>query len=296
MTGSEFFEKIKFMKWQEREQEVLNAFIRGDVPGWISSAPWHPVHITGTVDGTKHDLIIQVAPDYWSVGTSEDFLRMPARPTTYQQIAAAIGAILPSRKLVNEIWAAADAKVEPSPITGGGDVADSHLYADINNKINSQLKALGRSPANSLVAGDKKDVVIGPNMDGSKVAIYGWHRLTDKQPWQSYPGPHDVAHVDYSHGGRMVARTALLNAVPVDLAAVFVHPTLHVLVSDQGPFLPFFPNVGSGVKSFATVNELPKDVLPEAALKGAVEGWGVKEWLLAMTVVGVGAWTFMKKD
>ena len=47
-------------------------------------------------------------PDYLAVGSDDDFVRMPMTPQTAQQIADLFGCILPTRKMVDAIDAAAD--------------------------------------------------------------------------------------------------------------------------------------------------------------------------------------------
>ena len=50
---------------------------------------------------------IEVMPDYLAVGSDDDFVRMPMRPQTAQQIADAFGCVLPTRKIVDAMDAAA---------------------------------------------------------------------------------------------------------------------------------------------------------------------------------------------
>lgn len=287
MTGSEFGSSIMAVKGEAREGAILQAFLAGHMPDWFTKQSWHPVEVEADIKGVTRRLIYFVANDYFSIGTNADFLRMPARPKTYQTIASSIGAILPSRRIVNAIWGTAEAKVDPNPlyIKGASDLHDTEPFITVNTRINEQLKKMSRWPTTSLVAGDKKDVCIGPGLDGSRVSIYGWHQLNGK-PIQPYPGPHNFEHVDYSHGGRMVSRAAFLDGVPVDLASIFMDKDLHVLVSDQGPFPPFFPNTGSGtslaIQKALALSGPVGSTQKEPVLVEAKGGWGTLEWLSAI--------------
>lgn len=304
MTGSEFYKLIEKLEGPAREAEILRIFSEGHLPGWLVRQSWRPVSVEADVGKAVRRLTYFVSPDYFSIGTDADFLRTPARPATYQTIASSLAAIMPSRRMVNAIWGSADARVEPVPIPGASDRRDSAPFLQSNEIINKQLQSMGRSPLWNLVAGDKKDVVIGPGLDGSKVAIYGWHQSSGK-PWQPYPGPHTVDHVDYSHGGRFVSRAAFLDGSPVDIASIFIDKQLSVLVSDQGPFLPFFPNTGA--QSAVSAEKLQAIIDNTVALRSSEafsekptdDEWGTLEWLTAVAaslgIVGFGIEMFRRR-
>lgn len=291
MKGSEFAKDIATLQGSEREAAVLHAFAQGSIPPWIASGVWQPVDVEADIKGATYHLRYFATPDYFSIGDDNyDFLRMPARPPTYQTIASALMAILPSRRMVNAIWGSAgsagNARLEPHPLPGAADTRSSAPFIQINDIINDQLEKIGKWPTTSLIAGQKKDVVIGPGLDGTKVAIYGWHQKNGK-PIQPYPGPHDVEHVDYSHGGRLVSRAAFLNGEAIDLAQLFVDKDFSVLVSDQGPFNPIFPNAltsPSGAKS-ALEKALAISRKPRGEpikVEPIKSGWGTLEWLTAV--------------
>jgi len=115
-------------------------------------------------------------------------------------------------------------------------------------------KGIADKISDNLIVGEAKNVVCGPNLNGSKVAIYGGYVSQPCVPsgyvdgffCQSYPGPHEETWVDYSQGAQLVWDTAILNGQQVSLRDIFVDPKLHILVSNQGPFSPHFPNVGGG--------------------------------------------------
>lgn len=244
MRGSEFALAIQGMDQVARESAILAAVGEGWMPAWLLTAKWRPVKVAHK----GRTLVYFVAPDYFSIGTDEDYVRIPMRPATFQAIADAFYAIMPTKHMVDAIWAAAGCKIAPHPFPPGAAMVTVPRFVESNTAIQTELAAVGCGPETALVAGDKKDVVIGPNLDGTKVAIYGWHQVTGK-PIQSYPGPHTVDHVDYSHGARLVSRHALLDDELIDLVTIFENPDLYPMVSDQGMFDPYFPNAGSGSKT-----------------------------------------------
>lgn len=229
-----------------REKIVLDAIDDGEVPSWMWS--WRPVRVSATVDGKPYVLEYRVTPDYVSLGDDEDYFRAPMLPATAQKIADDHDAILPSTRMVNEIYANASARLQPQsiyPNTGSVSEYSKHEIA-----VQRQMATLGVK-GGTFLAGHKKDIVIGPSLNGSKVAIYGWHdesgQLTGGKanaPIQPYSTIHDSQYTDYAHGVRLVKKKATLNGSPVDLSEIFNDPKLSILVSTQGPFDPKFPNVG----------------------------------------------------
>src|SRR5205085_10115056 len=63
--------------------------------------------------GAEYD----VMPDYLSIGSDADFVRIPMTPYTAQAFCDAFGFVLPTRKMVNDIWAAATTHLDPRPLT-----------------------------------------------------------------------------------------------------------------------------------------------------------------------------------
>lgn len=259
MTGDAFLASIKNLTGGAREAAVMAALNEGQVPSYLSARV--PVTVSAVIGGVEHVLTYFVAPDYLEIGeTAADARRIPATPWTYQAYADAHGLVLPTRRMVNAIWKVAPVHVEPATFSPTERDALGHVvnettarYLQSDNAIRAALAASPGYAPGILVGGAKKDVVNGPNLNGSLVAIYGWHKRvgsggdTSTGRWQPYSTIHPSDYADYSHGARMVSRRAFLDGNPVDLSSdIAEHPILHVLVSDQGPFALHFPNAGSG--------------------------------------------------
>lgn len=156
---------------------------------------------------------IWVLSDYFSLGTDEDFVRMPLGLETAHDIAKMIGAALPTPKMVDLIHQRAKTIVaQPwGPPYDQSMMSTTRIFQH-NAQIESQRKALGIS-VGTLVSGHKKDVVQSHRHRTGRVCIYGWFRTSSPQ---SYIQPlncssHGSGYADYSHGVRFVRDVVDLN-------------------------------------------------------------------------------------
>ena len=316
-TGTDFLNEISSMKTApEWSAAALRHLLNGESPSWIDSKHWLPV--TAQIDdgkGTVHRLTYYVSPDYISVGTDQDFALAVLTPMDAQKLADSIGAILPTRRMALAIYNAASQKIPLSdvknPPSGSGIAPLAVSQIDTPGAI-SNARAIDRlrytvPPQNGIIDGHRKNVVIGPNLDGSKVAIYGGAGgSVDGVFWQPYSTIHDSTYADYSHGTRLIFRLASLSdptsgsVTPIDMQAVFSDPILSQLVSDQGRFPPSFPNAqqmatfGMGDQPDATSQGPLEDYsslagdASGAEIANPLAGASTNKVLLAAAVVGVG--------
>ena len=87
-----------------------------------------------------------------------------------------------------------------------------------------------------LVSGHKKDLVLTNRLSSApgRVAIYGWHR-PGGNPIQPLSTVHGAEYADYSHGIRLVSRTAFVNGQAVDLQDLLMDGTYAGLLNTDGP-------------------------------------------------------------
>ena len=132
-------------------------------------------------------------------------------PHTAQAFCDAFGFVLPTPKMVDDIWRESISKIIPQPLTQSRE--DPLTFLTHNRMIEDQIvgQYLGE-----LRAGDKKDVVITNRLNEkpNRVAIYGWH-FPSGEPIQPLTTVHVDWYVDYSHGIRPIAKT-----IKVDDAAM----------------------------------------------------------------------------
>lgn len=229
ISGTEFFKKVTEWHWKERDSLATTLILSGDVPdGWQRFVRIR-VQITDSATGKKINASYYVAPDYLSIGTNEDWARVPLTPMAAQKIADSLGCFLPTRKMVDDIYARARIKLEPVPMYAFRDSSitmwQHHLM------IEGQRK--GRK---GLIAGIKKDVVISGKISRDprpdRVAIYGWHKLSSVPIQPLYTG-HVNWYADYSHGIRLVYKTIWVNGKPMVYTEVLKSPTLRRLLCDE---------------------------------------------------------------
>jgi hypothetical protein len=177
--------------------------------------------------------------DVLSIGSEQDYVRMPMNPHTAQAIADKYDCTLPTRKMCNDIWKLATNKLAPKPWGPpyDQDMFATHRIGEHNKTINSQLWSNSQD-YKVLTAGHKKDVVLTnklyPNNPNKRVAIYGWFMLDGKPIQLLNPSDHEDLYEDYSHGIRLIANDVIANGSPMRMQQVFAHPTLSRLVSDEG--------------------------------------------------------------
>jgi hypothetical protein len=211
-----------------RETWIENALKTGGRPGFLD------VFVPVTTTGGGHTLTFYVTPDYLGVTTSSGWIRTPLKPKTAQRVADALGAMLPTRKMVDLIYEAAPAKIGftgLTPTSGGPSRSSTEFYARHHAAIEA-----ARAGRGGLAAGHKKDIVVGDVVahNPGKVVIYGaWDRSGTRV--QPLSGVHSDGYVDYSHGVRLVKPYVVLDGVQRPIADVLRDPALAGLLSDDGP-------------------------------------------------------------
>jgi hypothetical protein len=255
--ASKLARRIEQLPAAEREALLAEEILRGNVPDFLRA--FAPVYLTNTVAGRTNIATIFIAPDYLAVGNDEDFLRIPLTPANVQRIADATGCLLPTRRMVDAIYAAAPVKLPPQPLKPDATMTTFPVFVQHNSIIQTQLiGGLKSHPPSTLVAGHKKDVVITPRLASAtdKVAIYGWHRTNGAAIQPLYLG-HTAAWVDYSHGARLVSQTMLLNGRPTNVASIFADAELCFLLSDEGVLNhPRYPT--GAATSITATNKIPR--------------------------------------
>ena len=233
MTGSAFVEHVAGMTGAQREQAVVRQLLRGNIPGFLRKLK--PVHLQcRTGDGTRLEATIFVMPDYLAIGSNQDFIRFPMNHFSATTVARRFGFILPTRKMVDAIYAQADFRLRPKPMKPGPQMSSTGYYRTHNLGINRQCQAQG-IVYGELLSGHKKDVVLTNRLscDPKRVAIYGWHRR-EGAPIQPLSTVHGAAYADYSHGTRLISDRVVLNGRIHSVYDILKNPALVNVLSDEG--------------------------------------------------------------
>ena len=233
LSEKHFIQQIVSEPLGDREKAVLREVISGNVPDCMRQLC--PVTVTNVFQGRTNSATFFVTPDYLAVGSEPDYFRIPLTPMAAQFIADRLDCVLPTRKMADAIYAAADVKLAPAPIPPGPAMIRVTCFEEHNSTIQSQLKTPPRHSPGALIAGHKKDVVITARLatNAGKVAIYGWHQ-TNGQPIQPLYLGHTNSWVDYSHGIRLVQQRMVLNGETTTVSQVLADPKFASLLSDEG--------------------------------------------------------------
>ena len=234
LDGTDFAQKISALDLAAREKIITDEIFAGNVPTFLRQ--FCAVTVTNVSAGLTNVATFFAAPDYLAIGSDENYLLIPISPNTAQRIADSVGCVLPTRKMVDEIYAAAAVKLTPSPIPPSPAMTTVPVFVQHNETVGTQRAAFFNSqPFGALVAGHKKDVVISARLAGvtNKVAIYGWHQ-TNGVPVQPLYLGHTAAWVDYSQCIRLILQTMIVNGAQKPVAAVLADPKLCGLISDEG--------------------------------------------------------------
>ena len=230
-TGTQLAAEIAGLSRVDREARILSEITSGNVPGFLRE--FVPINVSANISGSPVNATYYVSNDYLAAGLERDFVRMPMSPLIAQPIADAFDCLLPTRKMAGDIYTQATTKLAPQPISPATtDIARMTTMLRHHRIVEGQQGAL---PLSNLIGGIKKDVVITTQLPANpnRVAIFGWHQLNGVPIQPLYLGHVDF-YADYSHGIRLVYETMLVDGVEMTVAQVLAHPTLHVLLSDEG--------------------------------------------------------------
>jgi hypothetical protein len=234
---------------EKREAIILAELLKGNIPRFLRNLK--PVTV-----GTSPKITYWVMPDYLAIGDDgdeKDWVRIPVTARTAQKVADAFCMMLPTAKMVDDIFKQAQVQsfAQPQPIA---------LTAESYLKHHQTIQAsLPSGSQGKLIAGHKKDVVLTDRswvkVDGlwkgvNEVPFYGFYN-NRKLPIQAFYDSsdekkerprwgyaqlahHDFLHVDYSHGARLVSRIASVDGEKMDLSKVLSDPVYAKLLYAEG--------------------------------------------------------------
>lgn len=217
----------------ERDNAVAQSVISGNIPEFLRQLV--PVTVSGTgADGRPARITLCVMPDYLALGSDTDFVRVPLGLPAASLIAERFDMVLPTTRMVDAIHAQAGVRLRPSPMTPGAQMASTDYFLRHNATLEGQRRSAGGA-LGMLLSGHKKDLVLSNRLERNpgRVAIYGWHQANG-QPIQPLSTVHGASYADYSHGIRLVSRTAFINGQAVDLRDLLGDQRYAGLISDEG--------------------------------------------------------------
>lgn len=233
-SGSTLMQRMGNLGGTERDHAVVQQILTGNMPDFLRQL--HPVSIAAMLASGKQVLVtLCVTPEYLSVGSDQDFVRVPMGLSAAARVAREFGFLLPTTKIVDQIYRHAQMRVAPSPMKPTSRMSSTAYLVEHNQTVSRQFAAAGGSEG-ALAAGHKKDIVLSNRLYSKpgRIAIYGWHRTSGK-PIQPLSTVHGANYADYSHGVRLISQTAFVNGKPQPLAEIMRDRELSRIVSDEGP-------------------------------------------------------------
>jgi len=245
LAGSGFSSQVAGLSIEDRETAIVREILSGNVPSF--SRKLRSIKINQTVDAEDYELICFVACDYMAIGSDQDYLYVPLTPSTAQYLADKLNCNLPTRKMVDKIYANSEIRLSPQPIPPSAKMTTIEVFEQHTDSIKQQFSLLGcERSASGIVAGHKKDIIISnkiydPDLSNERVVIYGWHK-SENSPIQPVYNGHIAMYADYSHGVRLISSLAFLNGDSIYLDDILKDPNLSILLSSQGVIRkPFYP-------------------------------------------------------
>lgn len=230
-SAEKWVAEIQNISLSAREEALIREVLKGNIPDYLRTL----VPVTAT-DG-NNEITFFVTPDYLSIGKETDSFLIPMTPVTAQKIVDLLDAALPTKKMVDLIWASAPLKLSPQPLPPSGEMTRVSAFSQHNKTVQDQRNShLPNHPHGTLVSGTKKDVILSNRLENystPRVILYGWHR-TDGSAIQPVSGVHGENYVDYSHGIRLISRDIWLNGRPKRLDRVLQDSRFASLLSDEG--------------------------------------------------------------
>ena len=227
MRGSEFIAVNAGKSLAQWEAMAVSLASQDPAGGGIVPWPMVPVNVTSK-DG-KHTGRFFVASDYFAIGTADDYVRLPLTPITAQRIANTKGMLLPTSKMVEDIWRAGY-KLSPQPMVPNKG-ANLLQYAEHSQLIDAQIPpSAGQA---TPISGHKKDVIVSNIWKPGRVVIFGWYR-PDGTYIQPKSNIHGDYYVDYSHGIRLVGPNMEVDGQTMLVEDVLESPEYASLLSREG--------------------------------------------------------------
>jgi hypothetical protein len=238
LTGATFSKSISdtSLTLVQRENLIFEQIKSGNVPDFLRKLT--AIKDSIYLDGLGYTQISYfVLPDYFCIGSNDDFFYMPMTPILAQKLADLTKCSLPTKKMVDVIYKNASIKLKPQPILPTKAMTTLPIFIAHNDSVQTQLKPFLLQQHNSeLTAGNKKDIIISNKIyteKTAKVVIYGWHKLDGKAIQPVY-NKHANTWADYSHGIRLVQQKVIINGKKTSLAKVLTDQMLSKLISDEG--------------------------------------------------------------
>lgn len=237
LTGTAFAKAIadSALSLKDREQLIYKEIRNGNVPSFLRKLS--KITDSAKIGNETYIITYYVLPDYFCIGSNDDFFYIPMTPILAQKVADLTKCSLPTKRIVDQVYKNAIVKLEPKPISPTKAMTTVPVFLAHSDTVNKQLKPIIlKHIASDLTTGNKKDIIISNKIYGEKtdrVVIYGWHKL-DGKPIQPVYNKHTHTWADYSHGVRLIQNKVWVNGKKTTIDKVLSDKGLCTLLSDEG--------------------------------------------------------------
>ena len=150
--GSDVAREVRTLDLEAREERLYREIALGNVPELIRSLV--RIELPREIDGLTRRATIWVAPDYLAIGSNEDYFLAPLSPQTAQRVADLTGTSLPTTRIVDAVWAAAEVRLGPDSIPPGPAMTTVPIFENHNARVRARREVHDDLPG-ALVAGHK---------------------------------------------------------------------------------------------------------------------------------------------
>ncbi|KQS28488.1 hypothetical protein [Pedobacter sp. Leaf194] len=226
---------------KDRERLIYQEIKNGNVPDFLRKLSKLDMSPNNTHDAVS----LYVLPDYFAIGSNEDFFYVPMTPMLAQKVAFLTHCSLPTKLMVDSIYKAATIKLYPQPIAPSTSMVTVPVFINSTDSILKQLQPfIVEHNKGLLTAGNKKDIILSNKIYGAltpRVVIYGWHK-PDGKAIQPVYNKHLNTWADYSHGIRLIQDKILINNKKTRLKRALKNRKLSKYFSDEGVIKkPYYP-------------------------------------------------------
>ncbi len=227
-TGAQFAARIARGNEAAREIAILDAVQRGNVPASLRA--YRPVQLSAR----GHTGTAYVAPDYLAIGIDwSDALRVPLSARGAQRAVDLLGAVLPTKRLVDAIHAQAGVHVPFDAFAPNAGESRNSVRLWVASNARVEARRAGR---NGLLEDAKKSIVVGQALarHPQNVVIYGGWYANGERVQAENGSSHSGSYRDYSHGVRPIHPMMIADGVQRQVVDVLADPELAWLLSDEG--------------------------------------------------------------
>jgi len=229
LTGTEIFRELVNTLGAVREEQVYKLALEGQMPLFLRQ--WVEVPVAhGALSGT-----VYVLPDFFCLGTNEDYLYAPMGALNAERVGDLLGARLPTVSLVRQVYTSSKKQVaQPWGPPYDGSMSHTSRWPVQTAKVRAALFASKTKPGD-LVEGHYKNVIVSKKTmtsHGVMLGFWGWFDR-DGRPIQGDSQAHGAGYCDYSHGVRYVLNEMVVEGQLMAVDDVLRHEEYYHLISDE---------------------------------------------------------------